>query len=143
MEQVASLDVCAEDESGPLLPSQAAQLPAAFPRWQRALGGAWALASLGLLAVVGFNPTVSSRLRSGPASPRTNEGSFSEAWERPNMNKSELRKSDILSTLPMEEITRGLSLSGVNLGGWLNLEDWFFSGSAGRNVMTLQSAGQG
>ncbi|CAE8666991.1 unnamed protein product, partial [Polarella glacialis] len=36
-----------------------------------------------------------------------------------------------------------LSLSGVNLGGWLNLEDWFFSGSAGRNVMTLQSAGQG
>jgi len=32
---------------------------------------------------------------------------------------------------------------GVNLGGWLCLEDWFFSGASGRNVMTPGTQGQG
>jgi hypothetical protein len=31
----------------------------------------------------------------------------------------------------------------VNLGGWLNLEDWFFSGSAGTDVSTPDNIGQG
>ncbi|CAJ1426451.1 unnamed protein product [Effrenium voratum] len=34
-------------------------------------------------------------------------------------------------------------LTGVNAGGWLNLEDWFFSGVTGRNVMSLVNRGQG
>ncbi|CAJ1436964.1 unnamed protein product [Effrenium voratum] len=32
---------------------------------------------------------------------------------------------------------------GSNLGGWLCLEDWFFSGSSGRYVSTTDPAGQG
>lgn len=32
---------------------------------------------------------------------------------------------------------------GVNFGGWLCLEDWFFSGPAGRNVMSAHPEGQG
>jgi len=32
---------------------------------------------------------------------------------------------------------------GVNLGGWLVLEDWFFSGNSGRHVMTKGNKGQG
>mmetsp|Transcript_19662 Transcript_19662/g.34853 ORF Transcript_19662/g.34853 Transcript_19662/m.34853 type:complete len:593 (-) Transcript_19662:30-1808(-) len=34
-------------------------------------------------------------------------------------------------------------MAGVNLGGWFVLEDWFFSGAYGRNVMSLVSTGQG
>ncbi|CAE7444045.1 exgA [Symbiodinium natans] len=34
-------------------------------------------------------------------------------------------------------------LTGVNLGGWLCLEDWFFSGPSGRDVMSMTPAGQG
>lgn len=32
---------------------------------------------------------------------------------------------------------------GVNVGGWLVLEDWFFSGPTGRHVMSTDPAGQG
>lgn len=32
---------------------------------------------------------------------------------------------------------------GVNLGGWLVLEDWFFSGDRGRHVMSTGTVGQG
>mmetsp|Transcript_8154 Transcript_8154/g.23941 ORF Transcript_8154/g.23941 Transcript_8154/m.23941 type:complete len:538 (+) Transcript_8154:69-1682(+) len=32
---------------------------------------------------------------------------------------------------------------GVNLGGWLCLEDWFFSGTSGRDVSTNDHRGQG
>lgn len=32
---------------------------------------------------------------------------------------------------------------GVNLGGWLVLEDWMFSSNAGRHVMTTGTVGQG
>jgi len=34
-------------------------------------------------------------------------------------------------------------LHGTNLGGWLLLEDWFFSGSSGRYVSTPDDRGQG
>jgi len=34
-------------------------------------------------------------------------------------------------------------LAGVNLGGWLHLEDWFFSGSEGTKVMSTDPNGQG
>jgi len=32
---------------------------------------------------------------------------------------------------------------GVNLGGWLVIEDWMFSGKTGRHVMTTGTVGQG
>lgn len=35
------------------------------------------------------------------------------------------------------------ALHGTNLGGWLHLEDWFFSGEGGRWVSTGNNAGQG
>ena len=34
-------------------------------------------------------------------------------------------------------------LSGVNLGGWLCLEDWFYSGNSGLHVSTIDHNGQG
>lgn len=34
-------------------------------------------------------------------------------------------------------------LQGVNLGGWLCLEDWFYSGAAGQAVMSINKSGQG
>ncbi|CAE7693293.1 EXG1, partial [Symbiodinium pilosum] len=34
-------------------------------------------------------------------------------------------------------------LSGVNLGGWLCLEDWFYSGDSGVHVSSVDEAGQG
>eukprot|EP00931_Biecheleriopsis_adriatica_P077584 TRINITY_DN5110_c0_g1_i2.p1 TRINITY_DN5110_c0_g1~~TRINITY_DN5110_c0_g1_i2.p1 ORF type:complete len:534 (-),score=114.85 TRINITY_DN5110_c0_g1_i2:308-1684(-) len=34
-------------------------------------------------------------------------------------------------------------LTGVNVGGWLCLEDWFYSGPGGLNVMTDGTEGQG
>ena len=41
--------------------------------------------------------------------------------------------------------TRGLPghLAGVNLGGWLCLEDWFYSGNSGLHVSTIDHDGQG
>jgi len=33
--------------------------------------------------------------------------------------------------------------AGVNFGGWLCLEDWFYSGEHGNSVMTLVQSGQG
>lgn len=35
------------------------------------------------------------------------------------------------------------SLHGVNFGGWLCLEDWFYSGQEGKHVSTEDKAGQG
>eukprot|EP00438_Fugacium_kawagutii_P016714 Skav227658 [mRNA] locus=scaffold58:549357:552997:- [translate_table: standard] len=48
------------------------------------------------------------------------------------------------SSLPMS-MTFGLPghLAGVNLGGWLCLEDWFYSGDSGLHVSTLDEGGQG
>lgn len=34
-------------------------------------------------------------------------------------------------------------LAGVNLGGWLCLEDWFYSGDRGLHVSTVSEHGQG
>mmetsp|Transcript_72800 Transcript_72800/g.200901 ORF Transcript_72800/g.200901 Transcript_72800/m.200901 type:complete len:527 (-) Transcript_72800:285-1865(-) len=45
------------------------------------------------------------------------------------------------SASPAAEL-RGL-IPGTNIGGWLHLEDWFFSGSEGRWVSTPGNKGQG
>jgi len=34
-------------------------------------------------------------------------------------------------------------MTGVNIGGWFVLEDWFFSGTSGRHVMSIEKTGQG
>eukprot|EP00930_Biecheleria_cincta_P058857 TRINITY_DN44657_c0_g1_i1.p1 TRINITY_DN44657_c0_g1~~TRINITY_DN44657_c0_g1_i1.p1 ORF type:complete len:791 (+),score=144.83 TRINITY_DN44657_c0_g1_i1:28-2373(+) len=43
----------------------------------------------------------------------------------------------------VQEILKRSPLAGVNLGGWLCLEDWFFSGAEGSHVMSEGHTGQG
>lgn len=43
----------------------------------------------------------------------------------------------------IQDILRQKPLAGVNLGGWLCLEDWFFSGAEGSHVMSTDNVGQG
>mmetsp|Transcript_45912 Transcript_45912/g.102986 ORF Transcript_45912/g.102986 Transcript_45912/m.102986 type:complete len:548 (+) Transcript_45912:60-1703(+) len=40
-------------------------------------------------------------------------------------------------------VIRLYGLTGVNLGGWLCLEDWFFSGNKGKYVASMHAEGQG
>lgn len=47
------------------------------------------------------------------------------------------------ATVPVQQHPLPAPLAGVNLGGWLCLEDWFFSGDSGRFVSTTQPDGQG
>eukprot|EP00930_Biecheleria_cincta_P082550 TRINITY_DN72263_c0_g1_i1.p1 TRINITY_DN72263_c0_g1~~TRINITY_DN72263_c0_g1_i1.p1 ORF type:complete len:584 (-),score=115.12 TRINITY_DN72263_c0_g1_i1:139-1890(-) len=49
----------------------------------------------------------------------------------------------ISSGREMLEIFKQSPMTGVNLGGWLCLEDWFFSGADGAHVMSLHGQGQG
>lgn len=52
--------------------------------------------------------------------------------------------SSRFSFLPQVTASRGVP-TGVNFGGWLNLEDWFYSGLAGTHVSTpnTKPSGQG
>jgi len=57
----------------------------------------------------------------------------SSAW---SAYSKEFKAVSVSSSLPGP-------LAGVNVGGWLCLEDWFYSGPGGSHVMTMDNGGQG
>jgi len=57
--------------------------------------------------------------------------------------RSRARSENATSESPVSLAALWSVPSGVNLGGWLVLEDWFFSGTSGRHVSSMGTTGQG
>eukprot|EP00931_Biecheleriopsis_adriatica_P006478 TRINITY_DN107876_c0_g1_i1.p1 TRINITY_DN107876_c0_g1~~TRINITY_DN107876_c0_g1_i1.p1 ORF type:complete len:562 (+),score=77.36 TRINITY_DN107876_c0_g1_i1:58-1743(+) len=91
-----------------------------------------AMAVLGLLALF-----VS---RNDPAEVTKHQDQVLEDWSVANAESTD---SIRLGAEEMVAVIKEYTMTGVNLGGWFCLEDWFFSGESGETVTTPAAVGQG